>query len=95
MATIITTAGKTIALDDLSLAALQKAVGGYIEAVRTHNDCLMYINENGKVEDLPLNLKASTLYRYGRRDPIAGDVVVLTMEETAQMMEDSCDEDLD
>ncbi len=42
----------------------------------------MYINENGKLDGLPLNCKATLLYQYGEHDPIVGDAVVLTAAET-------------
>ena len=82
MATILRTNGRQERLTDLSLDTLQQAVGGYIELTRTHDGRIMYINENGKLDGLLLNHKATLLYQYGEHDPIMGDAVVLTMAET-------------
>jgi hypothetical protein len=53
------------------LKELQKAVGGYIELVYLGNDKILVVNEEGLLENLPLNRKASTL----ARRPIVGNVV--------------------
>lgn len=95
MATIVRTTGETLSLSDLSLASLQLAVGGYIEAVTTHDNCTMYINEEGKRQGLPVNRAATSRYRHGRYDSIVGDVVVLTAEETCAEQEQLFPLDLD
>jgi len=60
-----------------SLAELQTLVGGYIEVVRTVDDRFMVINELGKLKGLELNIPATRLYKYGRRDVIVGNAVVV------------------
>ncbi len=61
--------------DNLTLKQLQALVGGYIEIVRLpENIGELIINENGKIEKLPVNPIASMLYRQSA-DPIVGTVV--------------------
>lgn len=79
-----------------SLEELQEFVGGMIEYIGPHrlvratlgsgllrvtNQTLMVINEEGKLNNLPVNELATSLYRNGHIDPIVGDVVVLTGKE--------------
>jgi len=60
------------------LESLQKAVGGYIEAISCDN-LSFFLNEEGKLNNLPMNPLATLLvkHRIGQHDYIAGDVVVL------------------
>ena len=95
MATILRSAGEIIPLSDLSLSALQLAVGGDIQGVTTHDGRVMYINEEGKLQHLPVNDAATQLYQHGTYDPIVGDVVVLTHEETYAEQEAALSSDLD
>lgn len=71
-----------------SLDALQSVVGGNIEAVnlpklgdRTH----LYINEEGKLDGLPVNIPATRLARVyghiGDEDVIVGPCIVLGGDE--------------
>ena len=59
-----------------SLAALNKAVGGYIEALGVEfgefGNLIMWLNETGKLDGLPRNERASIL----AHQVIAGDVVI-------------------
>jgi hypothetical protein len=70
------------------LPDLQKAVGGYIEQVPGFHcylvegvpmPCVALCNEEGKLHNLPLNEKATRLWRQQWRttDVLVGDVVVL------------------
>lgn len=56
---------KIIELAD-TLEALQKAVGGHIQIVHCgadgYEDCLLIIDEEGKLKDLPINVEASILF---------------------------------
>ncbi len=71
-----------------SLKELQAIVGGSIEIVKCKDGKLMVINEEGKLDGLPVNRKATGLYIYGSLDPeawdkgtgdqIVGDVLVAT-----------------
>jgi hypothetical protein len=70
-----------------SLADLQSAVGGYIEAIRLQSDDLsavLWVNEEGKLRGLPVNVKATRLARlYGNigEDTIVGAVAVSGPED--------------
>ena len=61
------------------LAALQAAVGGYIEAVGTGNICL-WLDEEGKLKNRPVNTRATKLAHrmkaISRHDVIVGDAVI-------------------
>lgn len=75
----------------LSLSELQAAVGGYIEAVDlTYPEqdgtwTTMWVNEEGKVNDLPFNQKATEIARPGVHifgdDVIVGDVVLTDYDD--------------
>lgn len=86
MATIIHTNRDTTPLVDFSFESLQKAVGGWLEAVYTHSGCLIYEDEEGKIQQIPLNVRATMLSRHGTTDPIVWNVVLLTPEETKQQL---------
>lgn len=70
-----------------SLKQMQDAVGGYIELVRIHDGQHMYVNEDGKRMNLPLNDNASLL----AGTPIVGDAVVFDRQEASATL-DSEDE---
>lgn len=77
MAQIIKTTGEVIEVKPakgktFSLKELQDIVGGFIEIVHLPNMKLMVVNEEGKLNGLPVNHKASDLYP----DIIVGDVLV-------------------
>ena len=61
------------------LKSLQDAVGGHIEGVRLKDEAFMYVNEEGKMRDLPFNDLATQLWveSYGRTDYIVGDVAIV------------------
>ena len=64
---------------DFSLKELQGFVGGYIELVSLPGEKkLMVVNEEGKIDRLPLNQKATELFHKckGTYDVIVGDVLV-------------------
>ena len=77
MAKIIRVNGSIELLTSLSFEDLQKAVGGYIERVKMPDGRVMYVNEDARLKDLPLNVEASQWLGA----PILGDVVVMTIEE--------------
>lgn len=66
-----------------SLEELQKFVGGYIERVDMFNGNSMYVNEEGRFRELPININASTELSRTRDiyDFIVGNAVVLQNEE--------------
>lgn len=57
-----------------TLAALQEAVGGYIEAVRVNESIIIWCNEEGKPQGLEHNFNLS-LNGY-THDSISGDIVI-------------------
>ena len=83
MATIIKSDGQCIETQpknktDFKLEELQEIVGGYIEVLTLNDEEIMVINEEGKVDGLPLNLKATDIYAL---DFIVGDVLVCKSNE--------------
>ena len=66
---------------DFSLDELQNYVGGLIETVRTKDNKIMVINEEGKINDLSINQKATELYIHSNFDFIVGDVLICNENE--------------
>lgn len=63
---------------DFKLSELQKIVGGYIEIANMNDGRIMVLNEEGKCNNLPINKKATELYKkfvYGN-DFICGNVLI-------------------
>jgi len=61
-----------------SLEEMQKIVGGYIEIIQLGNGMVMIMNEEGKLDGLPVNNLASELAQpvLQTYDRIVGDVLV-------------------
>ena len=57
---------------------IKTAVGGYLEIVRLSPSMTMWINEEGKLDRLPVNHRATTIWTYyfGATDIIVGNVVI-------------------
>jgi len=86
MATLIKSNGEEINVlpknkTDFTLEELQKYVGGLIEIVRTKDNKTMVINEEGKINNLPINQKATAIYPYNGYDFIVGDVLICQEDE--------------
>lgn len=67
-----------VKIDDDSLRRLQNMVGGFIEIVRPQylrRPYVMVVNEEGLLQDLPVNNTGSLLY--AGLTPIVGDVVIM------------------
>jgi len=62
-----------------SLKELQSFVGGYIEIVYLTKE-LMVVNEEGKLNNLPYNAKATDVFNRGG-DFIVGDVLIASKKE--------------
>ena len=67
---------------DGKLPSLQTEVGGYVELVRFSDDVHAYINEEGKIQGLQVNLFASLLSQsmeigLRRSDMLVGTVILL------------------
>jgi hypothetical protein len=60
-----------------SLTELQTLVGGDIEVVSTLDNKYLILDDHGKLKRKPLNIAATRIYKYGRRDVIVGDAVVI------------------
>lgn len=58
---------------DYKYEELKEFVGGYIEIVPINDHEIMVVNEEGKLNNLPVNYIASLLYKY---DAICGNVLV-------------------
>lgn len=63
---------------DFQLKEAQTIVGGRVELVHLFDGRIMLINEEGKLEGLPLNVEATRLFLVDRNgyDIIVGDVLV-------------------
>jgi hypothetical protein len=78
---IIKTTGETevVNFGSDSLSVLQKAVGGWVQAIDLNNNLTLWVNEEGKLEDLPHNALAQHFFdlRFGTgADIIVGDAVL-------------------
>ena len=83
MATLIKADGRECGLhpqngSTFTLEELQNAVGGYIEIVEIDKEFDMVVNEEGKLQLLPLNETATRLYQRARYtdDVIVGNVLL-------------------
>lgn len=63
--------------NDFSLEELNDFVGGHIEIVTLRNN-FMVVNEEGKLNRLPVNHNATTMFQseYGETDYIVGNALV-------------------
>lgn len=70
------------------LKSLQSLVGGYIEVIKTNDDRLMVLNEEGKLDGLAVNTTADILARgiVADDDHIVGDVVIIGKEDEEKMV---------
>jgi hypothetical protein len=60
-----------------TLKELHAIVGGYIEMVFLNDTTVMVVNEEGKLDELPLNVRATEIIRQaGITDTIVGDALV-------------------
>lgn len=75
-----------------TLEELQKFVGGYIEALGLHDGRVMWLNEEGKLDGLPLNAIATDMARrlsfLMPDDYILGDVLIATPAESGDEEEE-------
>jgi len=64
------------------LEELQEIVGGYIETIYLKNGMVMVVNEEGKINNLPLN-KNATVYVHAHdfADVIVGNALVCKQNE--------------
>lgn len=88
MASWIKSSGEKIEVEpkngtDFKLEELKGFVGGFIEIIRLRNGKLMVVNEEGKLNRLPINDNATLIWEenYGCTDVIVGDVLVCKESE--------------
>jgi hypothetical protein len=87
MAYIIKTSGEVKKIQpkngtDFQLDELKSIVNGYIEVVYLPNSRMMIVNEEGKLNGLPLNEKATgLLWMLGGLDYIVGDVLLCDQDQ--------------
>lgn len=65
--------------NETAYAVLSGAVGGLIQMVELPaHDVTLWVNEEGKLDGLPVNAKATALWveNYGHTDIIVGDVII-------------------
>jgi hypothetical protein len=66
--------------NSFTLEELQEHVGGYIEIIRLTNKCLMVVNEEGKLLNMPFNSEATDIARQHKaiypNDMIVGNALV-------------------
>lgn len=68
------------------LEFLQKQVGGFIEALNLNDGNLAIINEEGKINRLPLNVPASKYIQTSFQDVVAGTMVVVGNDKNGEMV---------
>lgn len=81
----LTTDNKALPMEKTDYEAVSKAVGGYIEHITLagkFEGFAMYLNEEGKLNGLPMNKAATAIWEmcYGQTDVLVGDVVFLSNE---------------
>jgi len=65
--------------DSFTLDEMQGYVNGWIEVVYLASGDVMVVNEEGKLDGLPINEKATELY--GSIDTIVGDVMIINRNQ--------------
>ena len=87
MATLIKVDGSTEEIrgknpdGSLTLRQMQEIVGGYIQIIPTTNGEMLVCDEEGKLKDKKLNMKASGKVELFPTDYIAGDAILLSRKE--------------
>lgn len=69
---------------DFSLEELQHCAGGYIEIAEVNESTIMVINEEGKINGLPVNAMATGILRRNpmyANEVVVGDVLVCAKEQ--------------
>ena len=66
--------------NSFTLKEMQDYVGGWIEVIYLSSGEMMVLNEHGKINDLPINQKATEIYG-SREDYIAGNVMIINRNQ--------------
>lgn len=81
--------------ESFTLEELQRYVGGYVEVLELSDGTLMWLNEEGKLHELPYNAAADEIAHrltgIAWSDGIVGDVLIATEAESDRGAEE--DED--
>ena len=78
MAKLLKTDGEVIENVDISsLEKMQNLVGGYIQIVYLEGQRMLIVNEEGLLNQLPINDNASELYGH----PLVGNVIDCSVNE--------------
>jgi len=78
MAKLLKTDGEVIENVDISsLEKMQNLVGGYIQIVYLEGQRMLIVNEEGLLNQLPINDKASEVYGH----PLVGNVIDCSVNE--------------
>lgn len=71
-----------------TLKEMQRYVGGYIEPLPLRDGRILWLNEEGKLDELPYNPVADQIAHEGTgiawNDGIVGDVLIATREESGE-----------
>ena len=61
----------------ITLSEMQKIVNGYVEFVYLPENKIMVVNEEGKINSLPINFIATEKYWSSIQEVIVGDVLII------------------
>jgi hypothetical protein len=68
---------KQFSKEKINLKEMQECVGGYIEFVYLPDNKILVVNEEGKLNDLPLNGLATMKFWDNIGDILVGDVLLI------------------
>ena len=73
--------------DNLTFSKIQELVGGYVEIILCINGTdTMCINEEGKLQNLPVNPQATAIANIFPDDYITGNAITLTPDEVSRIL---------
>lgn len=73
---------KTVTKKEPTLLEAQDYVEGFVERLQLVNGDVMLFNEEGKLNNLPINQKATDIYikNFGETDCIVGNAILIKKE---------------
>ncbi len=92
-AVIVKTSGEVFEVNAEGLSEIQRAVGGYIEAIEAGRFGSGFVNEEGKLKGLPDNVIATAVWHRANKihkfsDYLVGDVLFCGMPDAAGNSQD-------
>ena len=80
---LIKTDGAESTKETMTLEEMQAWVGGYVQMVPLPDGRELWCNEEGKIDGLPVNAKATAIWEknYGPTDIIMGNAIISTPGE--------------